>query len=134
MFWVKNDIFFMQNFNFCRRQGGTSVRLPQVNCEMMMNEMSKFWVFDPDETFICYRGCLNLNCYMGKKVHKNFSMGLKIWWSWGSGKKNKICAGRTVSNFSCKTSGFIVKVSEVRVIFWSCIFFKLLYVIGGVLT
>ena len=45
---------------------------------------SNFWVFDPDETFICYRGCLNLSCYMGKKVHENFLMGLKIWWSWGS--------------------------------------------------
>ena len=32
-----------------------------------------------DETFICYRGCLNLNCYMGKKVHENFLMGLKVW-------------------------------------------------------
>ena len=29
------------------------------------------------ETFICYRGCLNLSCYMGKKVHENFLMGLK---------------------------------------------------------
>ena len=28
---------------------------------------------------------LNLNCYIGKKVQKNFLMGLKIWWSWGSG-------------------------------------------------
>ena len=34
--------------------------------------------------FICYRGCLNLNCYMGKKVQKIFLMGLKIWWIWGS--------------------------------------------------
>ena len=50
----------------------------------MMNEMMTFWVFDPDETFICYRGCLNLNCYMGKKVHENFLMGLKVWWSWQS--------------------------------------------------
>ena len=31
------------------------------------------------KTFICYRGCLNLNCYMSKKVHENFLMGLKIW-------------------------------------------------------
>ena len=51
---------------------------------MMMNDddddgMSKFWVFDFDETFICYRGVLNLNCYIGKKVQKNFLMGLKIW-------------------------------------------------------
>ena len=35
-------------------------------------------------TFICFRGVLNLNWYMGKKVQKNFLMGLKIWWSWGS--------------------------------------------------
>ena len=47
--------------------------------------MSKFWVFDFYETFICYRGYFKLNCYIGKKVQKNFLMGLKIWWSWGSG-------------------------------------------------
>ena len=35
--------------------------------------------FDFYETFLCYRGCLNLNCYIGKKVQKNFLMGLKIW-------------------------------------------------------
>ena len=35
-------------------------------------------------TFICYRECLNLNCYISKKVQKIFLMGLKIWWSWGS--------------------------------------------------
>ena len=44
---------------------------------MMM--MNKFWVFDPDETLICYSVCLNFNCYIGKKVQKNFLMGLKIW-------------------------------------------------------
>ena len=68
------------------------------NDEMMKwNEMmkwwwwSKFWVFDFYENFICYRGVLNL----------------KIWWSWGSGIFFfKITAGRTVFNFSCKTSGF----------------------------
>ena len=32
-----------------------------------------------DETFICYRKGLNLNCYISKKVQKNFLMGLKIW-------------------------------------------------------
>ena len=47
--------------------------------KLVFDDESKFWVFDPDETFICYRGCLNLNCYMGKKVQKNFLMGLKIW-------------------------------------------------------
>ena len=25
-------------------------------------------VFDPDVTCICYRGCLNLNCYIGNKM------------------------------------------------------------------
>ena len=55
------------------------------NDEMMNDEWwSKFWVFDLDKTFICYSGCLNLNCYMSKKVHENFLMGLKVWWSWGS--------------------------------------------------
>ena len=50
--------------------------------EMMM--MMTFWVFDFYETFICYRGVLKLNFYIGKKVQKKFLMGLKIWWSWGS--------------------------------------------------
>ena len=45
---------------------------------------SNFWVFKISGTFICFRRCLNLNCYIGKKVQKNFLMGLKIWWSWGS--------------------------------------------------
>ena len=46
---------------------------------------SNFWVFKNYGSFICYRRCLNLNCYIGKKVQKNFLMGLKIWWSWGWG-------------------------------------------------
>ena len=50
---------------------------PPTHCEM--NEMSKFWVFEIYETFICYRRCLNLSCYISKKVQKNFLMGLKIW-------------------------------------------------------
>ena len=45
---------------------------------------SNFWVFKNSGSFICYRGCLNLNCYIGKKVQKSFLMGLKNWWSWGS--------------------------------------------------
>ena len=45
-------------------------------------KQKRFFYFN--ETFICYRGCLNLNCYISKKVQKNFLMGLKIWWSWGS--------------------------------------------------
>ena len=49
-----------------------------------VSEWSNFWVFKNSGSFICYRGCLNLNCYIGKKVQKNFLMGLKIWWSWGS--------------------------------------------------
>ena len=43
------------------------------------DEMMTFWVFDFYETFICYRGSFKLNCYIGKKVQKNFLMGLKIW-------------------------------------------------------
>ena len=39
----------------------------------------RFGSFVLYETFICYRGCFNLNCYIGKKVQKNFLMGLKIW-------------------------------------------------------
>ena len=62
------------------------------------SEVIRFWSFDFYETFICYRGCLNLNCYIGKKVQKNFLMGLKIWWSWGSGKK--ISKTQQVGDFS----------------------------------
>ena len=43
------------------------------------DELIRFWSFIFPETYICYRGCLNLNCYIGKKVQKNFLMGLKIW-------------------------------------------------------
>ena len=46
---------------------------------VMVMMMRKFWVFDFYETFICYVGCLNLNCYISKKVQKNFLMGFKIW-------------------------------------------------------
>ena len=40
--------------------------------------MITFWVLYFYETFVCYRGCLNLNCCMGKKVQKNVLMGIKI--------------------------------------------------------
>ena len=53
--------------------------------QLVVKWWSKFWVLYFYETFICYRRCLNLNCYIGKKVQKNFLMGLEIWWSWGSG-------------------------------------------------
>ena len=52
--------------------GGPQMR----HCDEMM---SKFWVFDFYETFICYREYLRLNCYIGKKVQKIFLIGLKIW-------------------------------------------------------
>ena len=49
-----------------------------MNDEMMNDDdESKFWVFDPDLTIICYRECLNLNCHIGEKVEKNFFYGLK---------------------------------------------------------
>ena len=54
------------------------------------NEMngSKFWVFDFYETYIYYRSCLYLTL-QEEIVHKNCLMGLKVWWSWGSRKKNQ---------------------------------------------
>ena len=53
--------------------------------EVKWNEwVITFWVLYFFGTFICYRECLNLSCYISKKVQKNFLMGLKIWWSWGS--------------------------------------------------
>ena len=61
----------------CASEASLVVNDDDDDDEMMM--MSQFWVFDPDETFICYRGCLNLRCYISKKVQKNFLMGLKIW-------------------------------------------------------
>ena len=53
-------------------------------------------------------GCLNLNSYIGKKVQKIFlwvskfavKLGVEIFFS-------KIPKGRTVFNFSCKTSSFV---------------------------
>ena len=36
-----------------------------------------FWSFIFPETYICYRVYFNLSCYLGKKVQKNFSFGLK---------------------------------------------------------
>ena len=71
-----------------------------------MKSESNFWVFKISGTFICYRGCLNLNCYIGKKVQiffygfKNLvKLGVEIFFF-------KISMGRTVFNFSCKTSVF----------------------------
>ena len=62
------------------------VKVSEVKWSEWVSEVkwSNFWVFKISGTFICYRGCLNLNCYIAKKVQKNFLMGLKIWWSWGS--------------------------------------------------
>ena len=40
---------------------------------------SNFWDFKISGTFICYKRCLNLSCYISKKVQKNFLMGLKFW-------------------------------------------------------
>ena len=36
------------------------------------DEMSKFWVFDFYDTFICYRGSLAQIAIIGKKVQKKF--------------------------------------------------------------
>ena len=61
-----------------------------------------FWSFIFRETYIFYRGYFNLNCYIGKKVQKNFLVGLKIWLCWGPGKTIKIAAGKTVLIFHAK--------------------------------
>ena len=45
-------------------------------------------------------------------------MGLKVCWSWGSGFFFKIPIGRTVFNFSCKTSGFCAAGCSFRVKKW----------------
>ena len=58
-----------------------------------------FWVLYFFGTFICFRVVLNLNCYMVKKVQKNFLMGFKIWWTWGWEKKIKITMSKTIFNF-----------------------------------
>ena len=44
----------------------------------------RFGSFDFYETFICFRYDLRLKQEGGKKLQKNFLMGLKFWWSWGS--------------------------------------------------
>ena len=50
-----------------------------VKVKKVKSEVKRFLSFYLYETFICYRGCLDLNFYIGKKVQKNFLMGLKIW-------------------------------------------------------
>merc|ERR1711973_933720 len=71
------------------------------------DDESKFWVFDFYETFICYGGCLNLNCYISKKVQKKFSYGFSNLVKLGVEIINfKITIGRTVFDFSTKTSVF----------------------------
>ena len=120
-FRTRNTPFFGHSieespfFIYIKANFGNSV-LMKWNDEMMKWWMkwSKFWVFDFYETFICYRGVLRLNCYIGKKVQKNFLMGLKIWWSWGSGIFFfKITAGRTV--FRKSTPNFTITNGD----FWS---------------
>ena len=84
---------------------GTSL----IHCEKWVSDWgeSNFLVLYFFKTFICYRACHNLYCYMGKKVHENFLMGLKIWWSWGSRFFFfKIPYCRTIFGFSSKTSVF----------------------------
>ena len=62
-----------------------------------------FWVLYFNETFVCYRGCLNLSCYIVKKVLKNFLMGFKIFEVGGRDFFFfKILIGRTVFNFHAK--------------------------------
>ena len=39
----------------------------------------RFWFFIFPETYICFRSHFNADCNIGKKVQKNFLMGLKIW-------------------------------------------------------
>ena len=52
--------------------------------ESEVKKWSNFWVFDLYETFICLRAYLEQKPNRGKNVQKNFLMGLKLWWSWGS--------------------------------------------------
>ena len=91
----------------------------------LLKRIPIFFDYEISETFIGFRGVLNLNGYMGKKVKKKFVMGLNIWWSWGSGFFFnfffKIHIGRTVFNFSCKTSVSWVAGCSFRYLF--CHFF-----------
>ena len=74
--------------------------------EGLCDRLWNFWYFIFLESYICYTKLFDLNCDIRKKVQKNFLMGLKIRWSWGSGKKFKITTGRLDFIFSCRTSGF----------------------------
>ena len=38
-----------------------------------------FFDYEISGTLICFRGGFNLNSYIGKKVQKNFVMGLNVW-------------------------------------------------------
>ena len=68
--------------------------------------MIGFWSFYFPENYICYRRYFNLNFYNGKKCRK-FSYGFKNLVKLEV--ENfffKIPIGRTIFNFSCKTSRF----------------------------
>ena len=47
--------------------------------KVKVKKVMGFCSFGFFETFICFRNAFNLTFYMGKKVQKNFLMGLKIW-------------------------------------------------------
>ena len=57
----------------------------EVKWKVKVKKSDPFLVLHFSEFNICYREYFNLNLYIGKKVQKNFLMGLKIWLSWGSG-------------------------------------------------
>ena len=123
---------FCDNFKICVFNLGVYYRfsdigpLPLVVEVKWVSEVSEwsevkwsnFWVFKISGTFICYRGCLNLNWYISKKVQKNFLMGLKIWWSWGSRiffSKSPI-VGR-FSIFHAKLQVFLIRLKRIPIVF-----------------
>ena len=91
---------------------------------LWMWKVSHFLVFYFFQTITCYSGCLNLSCYISKKVQKKFLVGLKVCWSWGSGFFFKIPIGRTVLIFSCKTSVFAFRLKRIPIVLGVSIFFN----------
>ena len=65
---AKGGLFFVPRDSLTLRcRPPTPLVVNEMNDDDEMNdEMSKFWVFDPDETYIYYRSCIYLKRYKRK--------------------------------------------------------------------
>ena len=78
--WVRG-LFEILKIYFLSFTGGKLHTNPPSFMVYVWLQMGKFQEMWPFYIFVRHRW---LNCYIGKKLQKNFLIGLKIWWSWGS--------------------------------------------------